>query len=151
MKCGRPRKDWIGPDGKTYNTLRELCKAYNINYSTVRSRLRSGLNLKEALTLKTKSDGKEIKSSGNKRLTVDEKIKLRLQVVDHKGNRFNSLKEMLKHYKITEQAYRKRYKDDWTLEEILETPMYEERKMEYSDAIDLGYRKHKKQDDNNGK
>lgn len=78
MKCGRPRKDWIGPDGKTYNTLRELCKAYNINYSTVRSRLRSALNLKEALTLKTKSDGKEIKSSGNKRLTVDEKIKLRL-------------------------------------------------------------------------
>lgn len=130
MKCVRPRKNWIGPDGKTYNTLRELCKAYNINYSTVRSRLRYGLSLKEALTLKTKS--------------VDEKIKLRLQVVDHKGNRFNSLKEMLKHYKITEQAYRKRYKDDWTLEEILETPMYEERKMEYSDAIDLGYRKHKK-------
>lgn len=79
------------------------------------------------------------------------KIKLRLQVVDHKGNRFNSLKEMLKHYKITEQAYRKRYKDDWTLEEILETPINEERKMEYSDAIDLGYRKHKKQGDNNGK
>lgn len=78
MKCGRPRKDWIGPDGKTYNTLRELCKAYNINYSTVRSRLRSGLSLKEALTLKTKADGKEIKNSGNKRLTVDEKIKLRL-------------------------------------------------------------------------
>lgn len=151
MKCGRPGKDWIGPDGKTYNTLQELCKAYNIKYSTVRSRLRSGLSLRDAVTLKTKSDGKEIKSSGNRRLTVDEKIKLRLQVVDHKGNRFNSLKEMLKHYNITEQAYRKRYKDDWTLEEILETPMNEERKMEYSDAIDLGYRKHKKQGDNNGK
>lgn len=144
MKCGRPRKDWIGPDGKTYNTFQELCKAYDINSSTVRSRLRYGLSLKEALTLKTKADSKQIKSSGNKRLTVDEKIKLRLQVVDHKGNRFNSLKEMLKHYKITEQAYRKRYKDDWTLEEILETPMHEERKMEYSDTIDLGYRKHKK-------
>ena len=78
MKCGSPRKDWIGPDGKTYNTLRELCKAYNINYSTVRSRLRYGLSLKEALTLKTKADSKEIKNSGNKRLTVDEKIKLRL-------------------------------------------------------------------------
>ena len=144
MKCGRPRKNWIGPDEKTYNTLQELCKAYNINYSTVRSRLRYGLSLKEALTLKTKADSRQIKSSGNKRLTADEKIKLRLQVVDHKGNRFNSLKEMLKHYKITEQAYRKRYKDDWTLEEILETPMHEERKIEYSDAIDLGYRKHKK-------
>ena len=78
MKCGRPRKDWIGPDGKTYNTLKELCKAYNINYSTIRSRLRSGLNLREALTLKTKADDKEIKGSGNKRLTVGEKIKPRL-------------------------------------------------------------------------
>lgn len=78
MKCERPRKDWIGPDGKTYNTLRELCKAYNINYSTVRSRLRSGLNLKEALTLKTKADSKQIKSSGNKRLTVDEKNKTQI-------------------------------------------------------------------------
>lgn len=144
MKRGRPGKNWIGPDGKTYNTLQELCKAYDINYSTVRSRLRSGLNLRDAITLKTKSDSKEIKSSRNRRLTVDEKVKLRLQVVDHKGNKFNSLKEMLKHYKITEQAYRKRYKDGWTLEEILETPMNEERKMEYSDAIDLGYRKHKK-------
>ena len=78
MKCGRPGKDWIGPDGKTYDTLQELCKAYNINYNTVRSRLRSGLSLRDAVTLKTKSDGKEIKSSGNRRLTVDEKIKLRL-------------------------------------------------------------------------
>lgn len=145
----RKGKGWTGPNGVEYTTFREMCIDYRINESTVKSRLRHGKSLSEALEKVDDSSDSETdntrkkKVNSFKRVNISERIKLSTAVVDHLGNRYKTLNDMLHHYGISIRSYQKRLRSNWTLEEILTTPMHKERVMKYTDVVDLGYRKHK--------
>lgn len=146
--AGRRGKEWIGPNGVEYNTFREMCLAYGVNESTAKSRLRHGKSLSEALEpVENSSDnnGKR-KINSFKMVNICERIKLSTSVIDHLGNRYKTLNDMLNHYGISIRSYQRRRKNNWTLEEILTTPMHKERVVDYDDRVDLGYHKKSKED-----
>lgn len=146
--AGRRGKGWIGPNKVKYKTFKEMCDAYGVKESTVKSRLKHGKSLKEAIE---NVDGRKTRKRKTKKkvtnpfkhMKVSDKVKLMKSVTDHLGNRYESLDNMLSHYKITKRSYQARLKNNWTLEEILTTPMHKERVVNYTDVVDLGYRKHK--------
>ena len=82
--------------GNTFNTIKDMAEHYQVNYSTLRRRLRT-LPIETALAKTTK-------------------------VYDHLGNCFSSLKEMYEHYGIPQNTARQRKERGWTLEQILTTP-----------------------------
>lgn len=50
------------------------------------------------------------------------------QCTDHLGNQFESMKAMCRHWNITQKAYDYRKKRNWTLEQILTTPVQQTKK-----------------------
>ena len=87
--------------GFVYSSVRELAEAYGIKTETLRTRLKKGMDIKEALL--TPSDG----------MYNSYKCK------DHLGNEFSSVRKMCKHYNILPQTYRQRIKKGWSLERAL--------------------------------
>ena len=90
--------------GNSYKSMALMAEAYKIDFSTLRTRLKSGLSLEEALT-------ESVSHTSNR--TVE----------DHKGNRYSNISEMCRHWKISRCSYDQRRRKGWTLERILTTPM----------------------------
>ena len=84
--------------GNKYNSVKEMCRAYGINYNTFGARMRLGWDLKQALT----ADASAVKACS-----------------DHLGNKYNSINDMCKAYGINSQTLRERIKLGWTLEQAL--------------------------------
>lgn len=81
-------------NGKIYNSLKEVCKAYGCSYAVVKTRLLKGVQLKEALGV---FDG----------------------VVKVEGKLYPSIAYAREIYGISESAFLKRYNKGGTLEEAL--------------------------------
>lgn len=87
--------------GNVYETIEEMCKAYNIPYSNYKKRMSTGWGKEEALTKPV-----------HKRKNFNPQI-------DHLGNRFNSIAEMCTAWKLSSKEYIVRRKRGYTLEEAL--------------------------------
>lgn len=86
----------------TFTTIKEMAEHYNVSSASISHYQNDPEKLTRLLT------GKRINPL----------------VEDHKGNVFNGLDEMLKHYDITYSAYRqRRNKLHWDLEKALTTPV----------------------------
>lgn len=97
--------------GNTYDSISELCRHYNIERATLKTRLMHGQSLEEALTRNKKP------------------IRLHSKLVkDHLGNTYKSIGSLCKHYNITRSAYDSRLKTGWSLEDTLTTPVKPKRR-----------------------
>jgi len=95
--------------GNKFDTLRDMCEKYNIDYVSYRNRVKQGWDLEKILTT-----------------PVDDKKKLNAlckKCKDHLGREFDSKYSMCKHYGISVSNYNNRLKLGWTLEETLTTPI----------------------------
>ena len=87
--------------GNEYRTVYEMCKYYNIGAQTYYKRIQRGSTLKEAL---------------------EKPVRLRKNadsIVDHIGNKYESIDEMCKHYNVNIKTYYNRLNHGCTLEEAL--------------------------------
>lgn len=82
--------------GITYRTATELCNAYGVDRTTFCKRIKRGATLDEALKP--------------------------IEIMDHAGNRFQSIKAMLKFYNIERGTFYARLHADWSLEDALTVP-----------------------------
>lgn len=90
--------------GKVYKTYSDLAKDYGFSLSYLSSKLSKGISLEEAVN----------SYKGHEEFGVD-----------HLGNKFSSVEEMIKHWGISRRAYNKRRDKGWSLERILTTPVRE--------------------------
>lgn len=86
--------------GKTYRTQSELCAAYKIKSTTLRSRLDRGYTLEQALT------GKGVVSN-------------RIPSTDHTGKQFPSKSAMCRAWNVPLVNFETRISQGWSLEEAL--------------------------------
>ena len=86
-------------EGKTYNSLAEVCRINGRNLQRVSNRLKSGMSLDDAMKME--------KNHSSKICT------------DHLGNVFNSVKEMLDYHNASEAAYYNGIKHGKPLSELL--------------------------------
>lgn len=87
--------------GTEYKSIAKMAEAHEIAVGTLRTRLKSGWTLEEALTTPT-----------NYRETYR----------DHEGREFKGLQAMCKYHGISVNAYKLREKKGWSIEKILTTP-----------------------------
>lgn len=97
-KKGKSELPTIDHIGNKFKTFKDMCNHWNINPSTVKSRLDIGYQLKDAL------------SSSNL---------VKQQMTDHLGNKFDSKKELCKYWNISTSKYERGLKKNQTIEEIL--------------------------------
>lgn len=88
--------------GNKYGSIKEMCRHYNINISTYRTRLRMGWSLEAILT------------TGNMR--PENKV---IPIKDHLGNEFRSKAEMCDHYGVQKHTFLNRIKNGNDLETAL--------------------------------
>lgn len=88
----------IDHKGNKYCSVREMCKAYDIDHSTFRHRITVGMSLEEALT--------------------------KNEIYDYKGNAFRSELEMCKAYHIDNSTFRYRIREGFSVEEALTIPKH---------------------------
>lgn len=87
--------------GNEYNTVYEMCGHYNIGVQTYYKRIQRGYTLKEALE-KPVRIRKDIDS-----------------IIDHIGNKYESIAEMCEHYNVNVKTYYNRLNHGCTLEYAL--------------------------------
>lgn len=88
--------------GRKFKNINEMCKHWRVSPSTYKYRIKCGKSLEYALTAERYRDYK------GKTAT------------DHKGNRFNTVREMMEYWGIdTPDLYYARKRHGWTLEERL--------------------------------
>lgn len=92
--------------GNEYESISEMCRAYNVNATLFRMRRKQGDSVERALR-PTAVCGKGI---GQK-------------CVDHLGNEYRSVKSMCEHYKIRAYVLRYRIQHGYTLEQALTIPV----------------------------
>ena len=80
--------------GKSYQSVKEMCSAYNISYAVFLDRRSLGWSLEDCLTVK---------------------------VVDHKGRGYKSEEEMCNYWGVKYYVFKDRLSENWTLEEALES------------------------------
>lgn len=97
------RRKAVDPYGNEFNTIRDLCRHYDIDEQTVRQRLDRGMSLEDALKVTDKQKAK------------------RQNVMDHLGNEFSSLEMMLNIYNTDKSTYTDRMTEHWSLEKALTT------------------------------
>lgn len=150
-------KEYYDHLGNKFKSLTDLCKAYNITRYNYRDRKNQGWTLEEILTtnlnmhqrLHYKND-ELIQICKKNNLSIDT-VKSRLQKgvpydiaisqkpipkganskksqTDHKGNKFNSIKEMCKFWNIEYHIFVRRISCGKTIEEALTTPVKQRRK-----------------------
>lgn len=90
--------------GNKFKTDIDMCKHWNVPYKTFKSRIYRGSSLKRALT--------DPVGQRNSKF-----------VTDHLGNKFNSIKEMCKHWGIPYNNLEIRLKQGWSLKDALEKPL----------------------------
>lgn len=93
-------------DDRLFGTYMELSMEYDISEQTIKERLRSGWSLYDAV-----------------HRPIDGRGKPGIICVDHLGNEYSSITDMLLHYKISSSCYYKRLAKGYSLEKILTTPM----------------------------
>ncbi len=110
--------------GYSYESIEEMCMAYNIKPATYRHRIANGWDKDEALIIPVDADMKYNQHSSKK---IDACIKNlpNKPVYDHLGNRFKSVSDKCKFYGISKSAYKSR-----------------KRKMSEKDALTLPYKCH---------
>ena len=100
------KKIWTDHLGNCYNSLPEMCAAYNINEKIYQSRVRLlKWDLEKTLTtpvIKTPKNAKTVR--------------------DHLGNEFSSVSEMCRFHNIKLTRYKERVKVGWDVEKALTTP-----------------------------
>ncbi len=106
VKKGKEARDHVG---NTFISFVSMCDYYSIPGEIVKKRLKLGWTLKEALETRYEA-GKNTSNPSNKGL-----------VVDHKGNKFYSIQDMAKHYKLPVYIVRERLSNGWDLKGTLET------------------------------
>ena len=89
--------------GNEYKDIEELAGAYNLPPYIVKSRLRSGYTMEEALTKKYAGYNQPH--------------------YDHNGTKFSTLKEMCKYYGISEANYLVRLRNGWSMKNALTIPV----------------------------
>lgn len=106
-------KQQIEYRGKIYNNYHSLAKELGIPHSYIYNNLDKGMSIDEIVhNYSPKS----------------------VEIKDHLGNRFKSLKSMLDYYNITRNAYLRRVSNGWSLKEILTIPVKKRREVkEYVD------------------
>lgn len=112
IKPGNRYDNVVDHLGKSYETISDMCRHYNISHGLIRDRLLAGWSLKDALTIPANPD-------------IHIKTK---EVEDHLGNKYNSLASMCKHYGMSDCTYRSRIQKGWTLEKALTTPVRPKKK-----------------------
>jgi len=142
------RKQFRDHLGNKFDSFDDMCKHYNIGVSTVRSRLSSGMSLKDALSCKNavydhlgntfSSITAMCSYYGVHRTTYIERLNRgysqeraltltaidtsnRKKVKDHIGNEFKSFEDMCDYYKLKSGTVRYRLNNGYTLEEALLT------------------------------
>ncbi len=96
-------KKSIPYNGKTYQSVTELCRDYGITTNLFYSRIRNGWEMEDAL---------------NRPLNYCKKV-----VQDHDGNMFSSVEKMANHYGISRILYYHRIRNGMTKKEALTTPL----------------------------
>jgi len=84
--------------GNKYNSIVDMCEAYNINTSTFNYHRRQGKSLEECLTFRNDTS-----------------------ITDHEGNVWPTKKAMCEAYGITVKTYDSRIRDGWSLDKCLTT------------------------------
>ena len=92
-------------EGNAFNSISDLCRHWHIGLSTYRERRKRGWSMKDALTLKQKSE------------RVVQK-----PCTDHLGKEYPSLAAMCKHYGLPRTMFSSRLKLGWSLEDALTKP-----------------------------
>ena len=95
-------KKIVGPDGKEYDSIKSLSKAYECNYNIVRYRLKQGMSLEDALSKEKIPSG----CPGKKIIGPD-------------GKEYKSIKALAKAYGCNYDIVRVRLKKGYSLEEAL--------------------------------
>ena len=108
-------------NGKSYNSISELCREQEVSIQTTCNRLRNGYTIEEALS-------KEPLYLKNK------------EVYDHLGNKFNSFIDMCKHWGIEETVVRNRIKSGYSLERALTSKLKRGDKVVWEDHSGIRYR-----------
>lgn len=105
-------ESYIDHEGTVFNTLTEMCNNWGISRQAYLYRLKQGLTKEQALTY-DKDKGKSLVEN--------------LNVFDHKGIGYKSIRDMCDAYKITLSIYYSGLKHGKSLREILETNRVEPR------------------------
>ena len=93
-----PKKQKVIIKGKTFETVKDACRYYNLNYNTVEKRLSRNWTLEEAFT--------DIKTIGNS--------------IVIKGKKFKSVKEACRYYNLNHNTVKSRLNNNWSIEEAFE-------------------------------
>lgn len=88
--------------GNRYNSIEAMCRAYGTNGTTFNRRIKRKMSVEEALTME--------RVKGRKK-----------ECIDHLGNRYKTVKDMVSAYGITTDTFYRRIKIGKTLEEALTT------------------------------
>lgn len=91
--------------GNTYKSEAEMCREYHISQQTYRARVVHGWKTEDALTTPVSYVRRENKPS------------------DHKGNLYETAREMCAVYGIPLKTYRARIQSGWSKKRALETPV----------------------------
>ena len=90
-------------EGKTFNSLTELCDFYKISYHTCYMRLKKHKDIKKV---------------------INPPLQYRLiKPVDHMGQEFRSISEMCRHYGLISTTFYSRLRKKWDLERVLTEPV----------------------------
>lgn len=101
MWVSKPCTDHLG---NRFNSIKGMCKHYNISVNTYNTRVKLGWSVEKILTTPVKA------------------IKLKEIVKDHLGNTFASVSAMCRHYNINVYTYKDRIESGWDLGRALTTP-----------------------------
>lgn len=100
------KKIWTDHKGNKYNSLPEMCAAYNISPKVVTARLANCKHdIETALTRPVSNIPKNA-----------------IQITDYQGNIFKSVSEMCRYHNIKLSRYKERIKLGWSNEKALTTP-----------------------------
>lgn len=107
--------------GNRYNSIKDMCKHYNIGVDAFASRIRAKWTLKDALTNEINHD-KQGKA-----------------YCDHLGNEYSSFISMCRHYNKSKSLVKERLKSGWSLEDALTKDRIDLRK-ECQDHLGIKYK-----------
>lgn len=87
--------------GNRFNSRKEMCEYWGIKEDALKSRLKKGMTLEEALTTPVKER------------------QWNTECTDHLGNHFKSIREMCRYHNINYQTYQRRIENGLSVEESL--------------------------------
>lgn len=113
--------EWEDHLGNKYDSLNEMAEKYGLKSWMVKGRLRRGWSLERALT------------------TIPEGKTDSVQVIDHYGNKYSSIREMADAYGMKYHTLQGRLKKGWSVKDALTIPPKESRIQEWYDHLGNKY------------